>query len=208
MSYWGASRCHPMGLPGRYSLIRAMANAPGSTPAQWAIVARNGNRNAGIGPAAARSVRLAEERHSPPSDDTAQREIRERNIGDRFEEDSLIRFRDEVLAIVEAWGHIALEETWRSGHDPSVPWVTSRETPVCGGRRVQGACTHPLRSKPRIVGNRDQCDTHTLSHVRDVRESAPYEPSVSLHGGSISKNSLPFMADGGTPNIASDVLVR
>ena len=44
-----------MGVPGRYSLIRAIANVSASTPDQWAIFARNGNRNAGSGTAAARS---------------------------------------------------------------------------------------------------------------------------------------------------------
>ena len=49
-------------------------------------------------------VRLAEERHSPPGDDTAHLEVRKRDIGDRFEEDSLIGVRDEVFAIVEPRG--------------------------------------------------------------------------------------------------------
>src|SRR4026209_879499 len=55
MSYCGASRCQPMGEPGRYSLMRAIANASASTAAHGAIVARSGNRNAGSGPAASRS---------------------------------------------------------------------------------------------------------------------------------------------------------
>ena len=54
-SYCGASRCHPMGVPGRYSLMRAMANASASTPAHKAILARQGSRNAGSGPATVRS---------------------------------------------------------------------------------------------------------------------------------------------------------
>jgi hypothetical protein len=55
MSYCGASRCQPMGEPGRYSLMSAIANASASTPAHCATVARSGNRNAGSGPAAPRS---------------------------------------------------------------------------------------------------------------------------------------------------------
>src|SRR5688572_30141380 len=53
MSYWGASRCQPMGAAGGYSLMRAMANASASMPAQSATLARRGNRNFGSGPAAA-----------------------------------------------------------------------------------------------------------------------------------------------------------
>src|SRR5688572_11081837 len=44
MSYCGASRCQPMGEPGRYSLMSAIANASASTAAHCAIVARSGNR--------------------------------------------------------------------------------------------------------------------------------------------------------------------
>ena len=63
-------------------------------------------------------VRLAEERHSPPSDDTAHLEVRERDIGDRFEEDSLIGVRNEVPAIVETQRPIAFEEGSRRYHVP------------------------------------------------------------------------------------------
>ena len=58
-----------------------------------------------------------EECHPPPSDNTAHLEVRKRDIGDRFEEDSLIGFRDEVLAIVEAQGPIAFEESSRRYHE-------------------------------------------------------------------------------------------
>jgi hypothetical protein len=43
---------------------------------------------------------------------------RKRDIGDRFEEDSLIGVRDEVPAIVEAQGPIAFEEMSRRYHVP------------------------------------------------------------------------------------------
>jgi hypothetical protein len=52
MSYCGASRCHPMGEPGRYSLIRAIAKASGVTPAHAAMALRSGSRNSGIDPRA------------------------------------------------------------------------------------------------------------------------------------------------------------
>ena len=117
-----------MGVPGRYSLIRAMANASGSMLAQLAICARRGNRNAGNGPAAVRSVQLAEERHSPPGDDAAHLEVRKRDIGDRFEEESLIGVGDEVVAIVEPEGHLALEEISRRDHVPSLSRLWSQLT--------------------------------------------------------------------------------
>ena len=65
-------------------------------------------------------VRLAEKRHSPPRDHTAHLEVRKRDIGDRFEEDALISGRDEVFAIVESRGQIALEEVPRRCHDSSL----------------------------------------------------------------------------------------
>src|SRR5262245_15292562 len=37
MSYCGASRCHPIGEPARYSLISAIANASDSMPAHVAV---------------------------------------------------------------------------------------------------------------------------------------------------------------------------
>ena len=80
-------------------------------------------------------VRLAEQRHSPPSDDTAHLELRKRDIGDRVEEDSLIGVRDEVLAIVEA-GAIAFEEGSRRYHDPSVPWQWFQLTRESSSRRT------------------------------------------------------------------------
>src|SRR4029453_18124564 len=55
MSYCGASQCQPMGEPGRYSLMSAIANASASTPGYCAIVARSGRKNAGSGPAVIRS---------------------------------------------------------------------------------------------------------------------------------------------------------
>src|SRR5436190_9586900 len=55
MSYCGASRCQPIGEPGRYSLISAIANASASTPAHSAIVARSGSKNAGSAAAVIRS---------------------------------------------------------------------------------------------------------------------------------------------------------
>jgi hypothetical protein len=82
-------------------------------------------------------VRVAEERHSPPSDDAAHLEVRKRDIGDRFEEDSLIGVRDEVLAIVEAHGPIAFEELSRRYHDPSCPMAV-----VPTDARVQHPADH------------------------------------------------------------------
>jgi len=55
-------------------------------------------------------VRLAEERHAPPCHDAAHLKVRERHLGNRFEQDELIGLRDEPLAIVEAWGEVVLEE--------------------------------------------------------------------------------------------------
>ena len=128
MSYWGASRCQPMGVPGRYSLIRAMANASASMPAQWAICARRGNRNAGSGPAAVRS-------YDWPKNATRRRATTPRisksanatsAIASRS--DSLIAVGDEVLAIVEAPGPIAFEEISRRHHHPSLSRLSSQLT--------------------------------------------------------------------------------
>ena len=150
MSYWGASRCQPMGAPGRYSLIRAMANASESMPDHWATCARKGNRNAGSGPVACPVVRLAEERHSPPSDDTAHLEVRKRDIGDRFEEDSLLGVRDEVLAIVEAQGPIAFEESSRRCHDPVSHGSRSSS-------RASAAADAPQRYAMRQRADQEDC---------------------------------------------------
>ena len=60
-------------------------------------------------------VRLAKERHSPPSDHPAHLEVRKCDIGDRFEEDSFVGVGDEVRSIVEAWGPLGFEESPR--HD-------------------------------------------------------------------------------------------
>ena len=81
-------------------------------------------------------VRLAEERHSPPSDDTAHLEVRKCDIGDRFEEDSLIGSRDEVLVIVAARGPIVFEEGSRRYHDPSVPYQWFQLMTECSCRRT------------------------------------------------------------------------
>ena len=43
MPYCGASRCQPIGAPGGYSLISAIANAWASTSAHCAILTRIGN---------------------------------------------------------------------------------------------------------------------------------------------------------------------
>src|SRR5215203_1334500 len=48
-SYCGASRCQPIGVPGRYSLISTIPNSPASTPASSARRIRRGDRNSGIG---------------------------------------------------------------------------------------------------------------------------------------------------------------
>ena len=63
-------------------------------------------------------VRLAKERHAAPCHDAAHLEVRKRHVGHRFEQDSLLGLRYEVLAKVEALRRIVLEETWRPGHDP------------------------------------------------------------------------------------------
>ena len=136
ISYWGASRCQPMGVPGRYSLIRAMANALESMPDQWAILCAQGQQERWKRPSCCPVVRLAEERHSPPRNDTAHLEVRKRDIGDRFEEDSLLGIRDEGLAIVETQGPIAFEESSRLCHDPSVPWQWSQLTRQSSIRRT------------------------------------------------------------------------
>ena len=102
MSYCGASRCQPMGEPARYSLIRAIAKASALTPAHAAMSRPSGSRNGGIGPAASRSVRLAEERHTAPRDHASHLEIRKRNGGDRIEQLPLLWLANEVLAILKA----------------------------------------------------------------------------------------------------------
>jgi hypothetical protein len=66
-------------------------------------------------------VRLAEERDTPTSDNATHFEVRKRNVGDRVEELALLGVGDDVVAIVEAFRQILLEEAWRSGHAPSVP---------------------------------------------------------------------------------------
>ena len=121
MSYWGASRCQPIGDPGRYSLISAMANASASTPAHSASAARSGNKNAGNGAVGARSYRSAEEGDTPTCDNATHLEVRKRDVGDRVEERALLGVGDDVVAIVEACRQVVLEEAWRSGHAPSVP---------------------------------------------------------------------------------------
>ena len=90
-----------------------MAKASGPTPDQSAILARNGNKNGWKRLRRRPVVRLAEERHPPPRDDAAQREIRKGNLGDGLQEDPLLRVGDEILAIMEARRHIAVEEAWR-----------------------------------------------------------------------------------------------
>ena len=111
MSYCGASRCQPIGAPGRYSLMSAIANASASTPAHCAIVARSGNKNAGSGPAVIRSVRLPKERDAAPRHDTTHFKVRERDACDSVQQGLLIGLCDEVLAIVEALRKIVIEET-------------------------------------------------------------------------------------------------
>ena len=126
MSCWGASRCQPIGVPGRYSLINAMANASESTPAQWAILARSGNKDSGSGPAATSIGRLAEERDSPSRHNCRasrtpkirRRPSRRGGLADRA--------RDEVLAILEAQREIELEEPGRLRRDSSVSHAGSR----------------------------------------------------------------------------------
>src|SRR5436190_7194562 len=54
-------------------------------------------------------VRLTKERDTPPCDDTAHCEVGERDTGNRNEEVPLLRCRDEVVAIVEAWRQIGLK---------------------------------------------------------------------------------------------------
>jgi hypothetical protein len=120
MSYWGASRCQPIGDPGRYSLISAMANASAWTPAQSASGAQRQQEHRERRSWGA-IVRLAEERDTPTSDNATHFEVRKRNVGDRVEELALLGVGDDVVAIVEAFRQILLEEAWRSGHAPSVP---------------------------------------------------------------------------------------
>ena len=121
MSYWDASRCQPIGDPGRYSLISAMAKASASTPAHSASAARSGNKKAGNGAVGGAIVRLAEESDPPTCNDATHLEVRKRDVGDRVEERPLLGVGDDVVAIVEACRQVVLEEAWRSGHAPSVP---------------------------------------------------------------------------------------
>jgi len=121
MSYWGASRCQPIGDPGRYSLISAIANASALTPAHLASAARSGNKKRRERRSWGAIVRLAEERDTPTSDNATHFEVRKRDVGDRVEERALLGVGDDVVAIVEAFRQVVLEEAWRSGHAPSVP---------------------------------------------------------------------------------------
>ena len=102
-------RCQPMGEPGRYSLMSAIANALASTAAHCAIVARSGNRNAGIGPAASRSYGWP--KNATPRHDATPFEVRERDVAYGIQQDALLRLRDEVLTIVEAVRETVIEET-------------------------------------------------------------------------------------------------
>src|SRR3954447_20879818 len=56
IAYCGASRCQPIGAPGAYWLISAIANASGSTLDHAATLARSGIRNSGIGGVEARPL--------------------------------------------------------------------------------------------------------------------------------------------------------
>ena len=57
-------------------------------------------------------VRLAEERDAPARYDATHFEVRERDVANGISQDSLIRLRDEVLAIVETVRETVIEETW------------------------------------------------------------------------------------------------
>ena len=92
----------------------------------------------------ARSVRLPEERHPPASNDAAHRELRKGNPGDCLQEDSLLLASDEILAIVEARRQIAVEESGRHCHDPSVPWVDP--LPAGAGRVAETPTMYSGRS--------------------------------------------------------------
>jgi hypothetical protein len=73
-------------------------------PRQWFVLGYGGNGMT-FGFLAARlllerwrrsMVRLAKERHAPPCHDAAHLEVRKRDVGHRFEQDSLLGLRDEV----------------------------------------------------------------------------------------------------------------
>jgi len=66
-------------------------------------------------------VRSAEEGDTPTCDNATHLEVRKRDVGDRVEERALLGVGDDVVAIVEAYRQVMLEEAWRSGHAPSVP---------------------------------------------------------------------------------------
>ena len=66
-------------------------------------------------------VRLAEERDTPTNDNATHLEVRKRDVGDRVEERALLGVGDDLVAIVEAFRQVVLEEAWRSGDAPSVP---------------------------------------------------------------------------------------
>ena len=105
------------------------------------------------------AVRLAKERDTPACRDAAHFEGRECDVGNGREQVPLIRLRDEVVAIVKAWGQIILEEAWRPGHEPvshaldgsapnsirlirrrgpirSVPLITASAGRMLGGRCI------------------------------------------------------------------------
>ena len=56
-------------------------------------------------------VRLAEEHDAPTRHDASHFEVRERDVANGISQDSLIRLRDEVLAIVKAVRETVIEET-------------------------------------------------------------------------------------------------
>src|SRR6185312_12217039 len=66
MAYCGASRCHPIGEPARYSLISAIANASGSMPAHAATRVISGRKKSGIGGAALGSSDVAPRSYVAP----------------------------------------------------------------------------------------------------------------------------------------------
>ena len=87
MSYWGASRCQPMGAPGPVLVDQGHGKRVGVDAGPAGNSGAQRQQERGQRPGGRPIVGLAEERHSPPSDDAAHLEVRKRDVGDRFEED-------------------------------------------------------------------------------------------------------------------------
>jgi hypothetical protein len=98
----GSAAMQPMGEPGRYSLMSAIANASASTLSHCATLARNGNKNEGrdlpsCGRTIGQRMRHVDVRRRRAS------EVREGDLRNGVEQVSLFGLRDEVIAVVQSW---------------------------------------------------------------------------------------------------------